>query len=1031
MNKKKLATSVAAVATAAALLLGGTFAWQSVNQTALNEASDVINPGGRLHDDFYIDADGNYNSDIYVENFADDEIFARVKLQEYMEIVINHGVAGAEIVETVVGSKTLSDAPAAEVPTDNTSGYEYEYVTHCFDQPNATEAYWDWTMGATDSAEVWYMPTFNMNKDSLEADLNGIYENGNVGTISNRDAGQYSDYTVWNDGDTKTANEIWDYDSNMDDELEGTDLSALIDPQQTDAENYVSDHITLVNATHEATTTGTTNGLISMSEWLDKYNDDEDTADYWVYDEDGWVYWSSPIAGGTATGLLLDSIELNQVMDDTWYYAINAVGQFVTADDAGKGDGTGFYADGEDPSGDAEILLTAIGVTLDGGDEDGGFVAQAGTLTGNGMSLYFDSDYIHVDETTNTITVSAAGGWQQGDVILDAENITFSQTTNTAYVWDSDSVDFSATDESIVDIMTYKDSNQVDILCNLGSDGKYKITATSDDGTYSGSIEFTIVAVLPSGSEDGGEDDEPEIIDQPLDIYVSYADGTTAGSQPTNPETGLPAEGVIQIFAIGIENKEMYLGGKLTAEDGTVLDSRDADSSLTVSYTFEDYSASMLYTFGYSNDSSPEDYSFTISTIEDENSSYNGYKVATCDQTGEQMAVMNETTGHLIMLAEDQPLNQSIWVKATTTYDGTEYESNSQQLFFVNRDIILALDGEPSEDHSGYYTPGTEATFTMNVMLLVENEQVTDSDAYPISWSVLDEDDQEITDGSVTVTANADNSYEATVVVSENADGGRYRVMVTYNHTADDGKNKGLYQCGWDIYSTNFGGDEEYEPSLSFWIDATPSGYIPEQSTNNITLTAYANYDGEYLDVTSATNWQLSGNTDSKTTLTDNANGTASLYIGADETKSITVYVDYEYEGETHTAETTIYNHPQVATMVVYDDETGDHLKATYTPGTRKTVNLTAYFFETYTGSVQSKEDAYTGDALAAIASHVDWYLIDADRNEIAVAGVTVTQDTDNPEKVAVTIADTVKGNLVIRCHLDSGFLIDFDIKEQ
>ena len=56
-SKKKAATTVVAVATAAALLLGGTFAWQSISQTALNEASDVINPGGRLHNDlWYVDA---------------------------------------------------------------------------------------------------------------------------------------------------------------------------------------------------------------------------------------------------------------------------------------------------------------------------------------------------------------------------------------------------------------------------------------------------------------------------------------------------------------------------------------------------------------------------------------------------------------------------------------------------------------------------------------------------------------------------------------------------------------------------------------------------------------------------------------------------------------------------------------------------------------------------------------------------------------------------------------------------------------
>ena len=370
MNKKKLATSVAAVATAVALLLGGTFAWQSINQTALNEASDVINPGGRLHDDFYIDADGNYNSDIYVENFADDEIFARVKLSEYMEIVINQGVEGAEVVETVVGSKLLNGTEVEDKPTDNASGYEYEYVTHCFDQPNATEAYWDWTMGATDSAEVWYMPTFNMNKDSLVADRNGMYVD-RIGGISNRGQEQYYDvdgnatWTVWADGGTKDGTEIYDVDSNQNDEV-GYDFESL--QTYIDAEN-----IKTVDATHNAERVGYTNGLISMSEWLEKLNNGEDTADYWVYDEDGsgWVYWSSSIAANSTTGLLLDGIELKQVMDDTWYYAIEAVGQFVTANDAGKGDDSGFYQDvDEAPSTDAETLLEAIGVTLDGSEEE-------------------------------------------------------------------------------------------------------------------------------------------------------------------------------------------------------------------------------------------------------------------------------------------------------------------------------------------------------------------------------------------------------------------------------------------------------------------------------------------------------------------------------------------------------------------------------------------------------------------------------------------------------------------------------------
>ena len=72
---------ITAVAVSAAILLGGTYAWQSISQTALNEKIVEVNPGGRLHDDF----DGT-NKDVYVENFGDTPIFARVRLDEYMEI---------------------------------------------------------------------------------------------------------------------------------------------------------------------------------------------------------------------------------------------------------------------------------------------------------------------------------------------------------------------------------------------------------------------------------------------------------------------------------------------------------------------------------------------------------------------------------------------------------------------------------------------------------------------------------------------------------------------------------------------------------------------------------------------------------------------------------------------------------------------------------------------------------------------------------------------------------------------------------
>ena len=377
-NKKRIATSVAAAATAAALLLGGTFAWQSINQTALNEASDVINPGGRLHDDF-----NGTNKDVYVENFADEAIFARVRLDEYFEITMNKGTA-AEKPEIVTEGADKDDVDT--------------YVTHYFDAANATDEYWDWTTGG----ETVYMPTFNLNKDSLQADINGTYAGPDGVEGVNEETGEddkYTDYVEYADGEELSGTEIYDADTNNVDEV-GADFENL--------DNY-SENIVTVSTDedgneiyHTAKYTDDAT-LISMSEWLEKLyetddgegNYDADALDnYWVYDADGWVYYSKAIQPDSATGLLLNGIELNQVMDDSWYYAINVVGQFVTANDVGKTDNSGFYADGETVSDDAATLLAAIGVDMsgeaaspdDGGEDEG---------DENTLSIEFNREFIN------------------------------------------------------------------------------------------------------------------------------------------------------------------------------------------------------------------------------------------------------------------------------------------------------------------------------------------------------------------------------------------------------------------------------------------------------------------------------------------------------------------------------------------------------------------------------------------------------------------------------------------------------------
>lgn len=591
-SKKKAATTVVAVATAAALLLGGTFAWQSISQTALNEASDVINPGGRLHNDmWYVSAEEN-NNDVYVENFDKEDIFARVRLSEYMEIMLNHGTPG-EISKEIIGTKTEIQDENGDPVLDANGNKTYEYTYERFTgyenatelqagaetdaEGNVTNHYWTWQMGG----ETVYMPTFNMNKDSLLPDLNGIYEDGNVGTISNRADAQYSDWTGWTDGDSKTANEIWDYDSNSIDELENLsflDLDKLIDGAD-DAPAYDENAVKLVNETHEAKPTQSAE-LISMSEWLSWFDNGDGTYNYdaydpavhgyyWVYDDtaedadgdgmpdgDGWVYWSAKLAGGEATGLLLDGTTLNQVMDDTWYYAIEAVGQFCTPDDTGvmptatfaldeeaPANGTGFYADGETVTANAQEFLRIIGSTdtTPGYDEEDPdepeqtynmhtYVYEGEEFLGNAAYLVPEKEYkvvVHAAQNEyGDTSVSFSVKKQDGTKLTAGEDYVLSETTaeigteldeqgyyHTTLVKLTILNDSLVGENIVVEAVADRTGNvatnevavhyeQKDVIITLYDTNGDAVAGTNDGGTLEPNATYDIVATIPNAANE-------------------------------------------------------------------------------------------------------------------------------------------------------------------------------------------------------------------------------------------------------------------------------------------------------------------------------------------------------------------------------------------------------------------------------------------------------------------------------------------------------------------------------------------------
>ena len=200
------------------------------------------------------------------------------------------------------------------------------------------------------------MPTFNQNKDSLAADVNGTYA-GPDGSTEFPNEDRYQDYTAYLPGSSVTGTVILDADTNDSDEV-GTDF------KNPDSYILAGNIVTVENVEHTAKETANA-VLIGMDAWLALAGNGYDPAEhgnYWVFDTDGWVYWSSAIQPGTATGLLLDGIELARSMGDSWYYAIEVTAQFVTVDDIGKADGTGFYDEeaGSIPTAEAEKLLQII-----------------------------------------------------------------------------------------------------------------------------------------------------------------------------------------------------------------------------------------------------------------------------------------------------------------------------------------------------------------------------------------------------------------------------------------------------------------------------------------------------------------------------------------------------------------------------------------------------------------------------------------------------------------------------------------------
>ncbi|MGI1836397.1 hypothetical protein ACRPK2_03490 [Lactococcus garvieae] len=293
-------------------LIGGTMAFQAFNQQAINDRENTIqvNVGGRVHDYYNRDTE---NKDVFVENYGERPIMARIRLSEFLE----YQRGDEDFTPLVAGSERgnlatwITWIPSANninqrADTGNSSAFNrYAQLT------------FGWTRPAPEGEEApyapWYMPTFNHDNLDLRTAAAGHardYIAGAGATDGTTDGtthpGDGTD-AYWSSGDT-------------------FDNSAGIWPGET--------------VTHQAAQNlRQQRAPMTIEQWsnLDPY---QQIGDFWVVDHTtGWAYWASLLEPGKASSYLLDAAELTDAIEDTvfngsYYYGIHVDSQLISPDNS-------------------------------------------------------------------------------------------------------------------------------------------------------------------------------------------------------------------------------------------------------------------------------------------------------------------------------------------------------------------------------------------------------------------------------------------------------------------------------------------------------------------------------------------------------------------------------------------------------------------------------------------------------------------------------------------------------------------------
>ncbi len=278
-------------------LIGGTFAFTAFNQQAINDRENEVqvNVGGRVHD--YYNAESE-NKDVFIENYGERPIMARIRLSEYLE---TQQTGASEPTPLVDGTErnqlntwTTYIPSATGIGTRTGAGAAFNRYSNL-------------RFGRAGEAP-WYLPTFNHNNLDLSTAAAGDARDLADGSDDVTHPGDGTE-GYWEEGVTYTNGE------------NGTTWHGASDSaERTTAQNLQQQR-----------------PVMTIQQWseLQPY---QQIGDFWVVDHTtGWAYRDSLLEPGEASSYLLDAAEMTAAIEDTvfngsYYYGIHVDSQLISPD---------------------------------------------------------------------------------------------------------------------------------------------------------------------------------------------------------------------------------------------------------------------------------------------------------------------------------------------------------------------------------------------------------------------------------------------------------------------------------------------------------------------------------------------------------------------------------------------------------------------------------------------------------------------------------------------------------------------------